>query len=533
MSYNPADYSTKTRAALATLFDTDAYKLDHRRQYEPGTEFVYSNLTARGSRIPGVDWTVFFGLRAYLGDLVERWQLFFTADIDEVCRAYEQRVTDILGPNGVGSDHIRELHSYGRLPLRFRALSEGTVTPIGIPYLTVENTDARFFWLTNYIETDMSAALWQPITTATTAWRNRCLLDERATASGVDTAAVDWQGHDFSARGMAGMAAAAASGAAHLLSFTGTDSLPTFDWIDRFYPGSPAGTVIGGSVPATEHAVMCAGIAVNEAEIRADYASKTALAELQVFERLLDMYPAGILSVVSDSFDLWRVVSEFTWDLRHKIMGRDGKLVIRPDSGDPEMILCGDPSAPVGSKQRRGVVNLLADIFGTTVNAAGFKELDPHIGVIYGDSISHDRADAITANLMAQGYVSTTCVFGFGSFGYQYVTRDTFSMAVKATWVQVAGQGCDIFKDPVTGAGKRSAKGRLSVRNRMDGQMYLVQQATEDQEAGSLLTTVFDDGEFVGAHPTFAGVRNRLRNSWLRFLAPDDRRKAQDSKGAA
>lgn len=523
MNYDPNSYDATTRAALAVLMDTDAYKLDHRRQYPAGTEFVYSNLTARDSRIPGVDWTVFFGLQAYLRDLTDRWDRFFAADVDEVCRAYEQRVTDVLGPNGVGSQHIRTLHAYGRLPLRFRALPEGTVTPVGIPYLTVENTDERFFWLTNYIETDLSAALWQPITSASTAWRNRCLLDERAIASGVDTAAVDWQGHDFSARGMAGMAAAAASGAAHLLSFTGTDSLPALDWIDRFYPGSPAGTVIGGSVPATEHAVMCAGIAVNEAEIEADYGSRSALAELQVFERLLDSYPAGILSVVSDSFDLWRVVSEFTWDLRHKIMGRNGKLVIRPDSGDPELILCGDPSAPAGSRQRRGVVNLLADMFGISFNAAGFKELDPHIGVIYGDSISHERADAITANLMAQGYVSTTCVFGFGSFGYQFVTRDTFSMAVKATWVQVDGEGRDIFKDPVTGAGKRSARGRLAVLGGMDGSMELVQQARPDQEANSRLHTVFDDGQFVGEAASLADVRAQLRASWARYTAGQER----------
>lgn len=505
MNYSPNDYSLATRAALAVLMDTDAYKLDHRRQYRPGTEFVYSNLTARSSRIDDLDHTVFFGLQAYLIDLTERWDRFFTADIDEVCRAYEQRVADILGPNDVGSAHIRQLHSYGRLPLRFRALPEGTITPLGIPYLTVENTDERFFWLTNYIETDLSAALWQPITSATTAWRNRCLLDERAIASGVDTAAVDWQGHDFSARGMAGMAAAAASGAAHLLSFTGTDSLSALDWIDRFYPGSPAGAVIGGSVPATEHSVMTSG---------------GRDGELATFERLLDLYPNGIVSVVSDSFDLWQVLTEFLPLLRDKITARDGKLVIRPDSGDPELILCGDPAAAAGSPQRKGVINLLAETFGVTApNAAGYRELDPHVGAIYGDSITYERAAAITENLMRQGYASTVPVFGFGSFTYQFVTRDTHSLAVKATWVQVDGQGRDIFKDPVTGAGKRSAKGRLAVLGGMDGSLTLVQQASSDQETCSRLRTVFDDGNFVGERVSLADVRAELRASWARRSA--------------
>jgi nicotinamide phosphoribosyltransferase len=504
MNFDPNDYSRDTRRALAVLMETDAYKLDHRRQYEPGTEFVYSNLTARDSRIPDVDWTVFFGLQAYIADLVDRWQRFFVADVDEVCRAYEARVTDILGPNGVGSDHIRDLHGYGHLPLRFRALPEGTVTPLGVPYLTVENTDSRFFWLTNYIETDMSAALWQPITSATTAWRNRCLLDERADASGVDLTAVDWQGHDFSARGMAGMAAASPSGAAHLLSFTGTDSLSSLDWIDRFYPGSPEGTVIGGSVPATEHSVMTSG---------------GPEGEMATFERLLDLYPNGIVSVVSDSFDLFQVLTEFLPKLKERIISRDGKLVIRPDSGDPELILCGDPSAPEGSPDRKGVVNLLAETFGAQENAAGYRELDPHVGVIYGDSINFERAGSITANLMRQGYVSTTAVFGFGSYTYQFVTRDTFSLAVKATWVQVDGQGRDIFKDPATGAGKRSAKGRLAVLGGMDGSMALVQRATADQEANSRLRTVFDDGRFVDAPATFAKVRAELRSSWRRQCA--------------
>ena len=504
MSFNPRNYAPATIDALAVLLETDAYKLDHRRQYPSGTEFVYSNLTARGSRVPGVDWTVFFGLQAYIRDLADRWQRFFDADVDEVCRAYEERVTDILGPNGVGSEHLRELHAYGRLPLRFRALPEGTVTPLGIPYLTVENVVPQFFWLTNYIETDLSAALWQPITSATTAWRNRCLLDERAEASGVDVTAVDWQGHDFSARGMAGMAAASVSGAGHLLSFTGTDSLSALGWIDRFYPGSPTEMVLGGSVPATEHSVMTAS---------------GPEGELATFERLLGLYPAGIVSVVSDSWDLWQVVTEFLPALKDTIMARDGKLVVRPDSGDPELILCGDPAAPAGSPQRKGVVNLLADTFGTRVNAAGFRELDPHVGVIYGDSINYERADSITTNLMGQGYASTVPVFGFGSYTYQFVTRDTFSLAVKATWVQVDGEGRDIFKDPVTDSGtKRSARGRLAVLDGVDGALTLVQQATAAQESDSRLRTVFSDGEFVGATVSFADVRAELRASWARWV---------------
>ncbi|QRY46133.1 hypothetical protein JVX93_04415 [Mycolicibacterium boenickei] len=260
-----------------------------------------------------------------------------------------------------------------------------------------------------------------------------------------------------------------------------------------------------------------------EIEIRTREVSDTRNGELATFERLLDLYPSGIVSVVADSFDLWSALQALP-ALKDTIMARDGKLVIRPDSGDPELILCGDPQAPAGSPQRMGVVNLLAETFGTTENAAGYRELDPHVGVIYGDSINFERADAITTNLMRQGYVSTVPVFGFGSYTYQFVTRDTFSLAVKATWVQVDGRGRDIFKDPVTDSGtKRSARGRLAVLGGMDGSLALVQQATADQEANSRLRTVFEDGMFVGA-VTFAGVRAELRASWARFLAAKARR---------
>lgn len=483
--------------ALDTLLSTDAYKLDHRRQYPDGTEFVYSNLTARGTRIPEIDATVFFGLQAYLSQLQQRWQVFFElspAELDGVLSSYDECVTALLGPNNIGTEHFRQLHALGHLPLRVRAAEEGTLIPLRVPYLTVENTDSRFFWLTNYLETEMSAQLWQPITSATLAWHNRALLDRRAALSG-DEEAVKFQGHEFAYRGMAGTEAAAASGAGHLISFNGTDTLPAIRYIQQYYPGNE-GELIGASVPATEHSVMCAG---------------GQDGELATFDRLLELYPAGTLSVVSDTWDLWRVLTEYLPARADAITARDGKLVIRPDSGDPELILCGDPGAPAGTPRHQGVVKLLAATFGTVVNAKGYRELDPHVGAIYGDSITYERADSITRNLMDQGFASTAVVFGFGSYTYQYQTRDTFKMAVKATWVQVTGQGRDILKDPITDDGsKKSATGRLAVHRRADGCPDLIQHADPEQEAGSLLQTVFEDGKPLRVQ-SFVEVRANLR----------------------
>jgi nicotinamide phosphoribosyltransferase len=200
-------------------------------------------------------------------------------DEDAVVQDYINNTTAILGPNDVGGEHIRALHRLGYLPLRFNALPEGTLCPLRIPMFTVENTLPEFFWLVNYIESVLSAEIWLPATSATRAWHLRTLLNERAKLSGGAPEAVPFQGHDFSLRGMASMEAAAASGAGHLLAFTGTDSLPALEWVDYFYPGENG--FVGGSVPATEHSVMCAG---------------GDLSEKETFQRLIDLYPSGIVA---------------------------------------------------------------------------------------------------------------------------------------------------------------------------------------------------------------------------------------------
>lgn len=484
---------------LSPITLIDGYKLDHRRQYPVGTTHVYANWTPRQSRVPGVDKVVLFGLqyflKRYLEDEFSRW---FMAEEDDVCEAYERRTLGYLGQNDIGSDHIRALHRLGYLPLVFKAVPEGTEVPLRVPMLTVENTHPDFFWLVNYVETLMSAVLWTPCTSATTAVRMRRVLDRAAEATGGPLAFVPWQGHDFSFRGMQGPESAALSGAGHLLSFTGTDTIPSLDLIERYYGDLTDDYLIGGSVAATEHSVMCAG---------------GEEGELDTFRRLLDLYPRGIVSVVSDTWDLWMVLTEYLPALKSQIMARDGKLVIRPDSGDPQAILCGDPSVQEFdpfSPAARGVVQLLWDVFGGTVNAAGYRELDSHIGAIYGDSITVERAQAICANLARNGFASTNVVFGIGSYTYQFVTRDTYGFAMKATWCRINGRDHNIFKKPKTDDGtKNSACGRLAVLER-DGVLTLVNTCTPDEEAASVLRTVWRDGAFV-AEENFATIRQRLR----------------------
>jgi len=474
----------------------DGYKLDHRRQYPPGTTRVYSNWTPRGSRVAGHTKVVYFGGQYFRKRyLEEAFEAFFGDSEEHVCHRYSRRVNGYLGPNSIGTDHIRALHRLGYIPLEFRALPEGTACPLRVPMLTIENTHPDFAWMPNYFETLMSNVMWLPCTSATTAMEMRRILDRAAQETGSPAAFVDWQGHDFSFRGLAGPEAAALSGAGHLLFFTGTDTIPALDLIEDYYR-PPEGYLIGGSVAATEHSVMCAG---------------GEHGELETFSRLLDLYQTGIVSIVSDTWDLWHVLTDIMPALKLRIMARDGKLVIRPDSGNPADILCGDLDS-LSVPAHKGVVELLWDVFGGTTTETGHRLLDSHIGCIYGDSITRDRALEITQRLAAKGFASANVVFGIGSYTYQYVTRDTYGFAMKATWVEINGEGHNIFKTPKTDSGvKNSARGRLAVLKE-GAALRLVEEASPEQEKASLLQPVWRDGRaFVSEG--FDVIRARARAS--------------------
>lgn len=476
----------------ATLID--GYKLDHRRQYPNKTTGVYSNWTPRGSRIEGVKDVVFFGLQYFLKKyLMDEWRAgFFSKPKEEVLAKYKRRVDGYLGPNDIGTAHIAALHDLGYIPLEFRAVAEGSSVALRNPMLTVENTLPEFFWLPNYFETLMSCVLWMPCTSATKAREIRKVLDRAAFATGAAKEFVQWQGHDFSFRGLPGLEAAQLSGAGHLIYFTGTDTVPALDLIEDYYGALPENYLLGASVAATEHSVMCAGGQEGEGE---------------TFDRLLALYPSGILSVVSDTWDLWKVLTEILPSRKDVIMARAGKLVIRPDSGNPADIICGDPNAEPGSPASKGVVQLLWETFGGTElprESRTYKQLDTHIGVIYGDSITRERAEEITDRLRGKGFASSNVVYGVGSYTYQYNTRDTFGFAMKATSVVIDGEERAIFKKPVTDDGvKNSARGRLAI---IDGK--LVEGATRDQEAQSELGLVWRNGRFVRTE-SFDIIRNR------------------------
>ncbi|SFC18782.1 nicotinamide phosphoribosyltransferase [Flexibacter flexilis DSM 6793] len=481
------------------LLLTDGYKVDHRRQYPNGTTLVYSNWTPRKSRLEGVNEIVLFGLQYFIKKyILEDFETyFFKQPKEKVVAEYRRRINNYLGENQVGTAHIEALHDLGYIPMVIKALPEGASVPVRVPMFTMYNTLPEFFWLTNYFETLVSAVVWQPCTSATVARQYRKILDKYAAQTSSVPEFVDWQCHDFSMRGMGGIDAAFTSASAHLLSFTGTDTVPSIDFLEKYYNANSDKELVGGSVAATEHSVMCMG---------------TLDDELGTFKRLItEVYPKGIVSIVSDTWDLWKVLTEYLPKLKTEIATRDGKVVIRPDSGDPVDIICGNPNGK-NENEKKGVVELLWDVFGGRVNDKGFKELIPQIGAIYGDSITLERATQICERLKIKGFASTNVVFGVGSYTYQYNTRDTFGFAMKATYGEVNSVGREIFKDPITDDGtKKSAKGLMCVVAE-NGSYVLKDQVTWEIEKTGELKEVFRDGKLL-VDMSLSEIRARVKQS--------------------
>ncbi len=481
---------------MNALFLTDGYKLDHRRQYPTGTSLVYSNWTPRKSRMEGLDEVVFFGLQYFLKKyLIEDFnQHFFSQPKEQVVAKYARRINNYLGEHSISFDHIEALHDLGYLPIVFKALPEGASVSLRVPMFTMYNTLPEFFWLTNYFETLLSTVIWLPCTAATIAKKYREILSEYAEKTSTAPEFIQWQGHDFSMRGMAGLEAGIIASAGHLLSFTGTDTLPAIDFLEEYYNANSDLELIAGSVAATEHSVMCMG---------------TTSGEFDTYKRLItEIYPSGIVSIVSDTWDLWKVLTDIIPALKNEILSRNGKVVIRPDSGDPADILCGNPHGQTEA-ERKGVVELLWDIFGGTINSKGYKELVPQIGAIYGDSITLKRAEDICRRLMEKGFASTNIVLGIGSYTYQYNTRDTFGFAMKATYGEVNGEGREIFKDPITDDGtKKSAKGLMKVVL-SEGKYELIDQVSWEEENKGELKEVFRDGKMT-LETSLAEIRERI-----------------------
>lgn len=558
---------------------TDFYKISHYLMSEEGTEKIYSTFTPRGSRIEGIDEVVFFGLQGFIKDyLIDYFnENFFNRKKEDVVKEYKEIITYTLGEDCANSSHIEKLHDLGYLPIKIKALKEGTIVPMRVPVFTIENTHKDFYWLTNFLETLISACVWKPITATTIAKKYRDICEHWADKTADTKDHIQWQCHNFSYRGMSGNEDAITTGAGHLLFFTGTDTIPSIQYLRDYYNADIKKELIAGSVKATEHSI--------QTQYQDDY---------KYIKRMItEVAPKGIVSVVSDGYDYWNVIENVIPSLKEEIMRRNGKCVLRPDSGDPVKIICGNvqiidleeesgcktieeckkvvkailkeeieeetPHGEYGSDENSGIfkfqgkyykakieiewnrwdkqyyfidetrlkcfeeteltleqkgsVEALWDIFGGTVNSKNYKVLHPSIGLIYGDSITPERADAILRQLEAKGYSSENIVFGVGSYSLGMHSRDTFMFALKATYTVINGEEKQIFKDPKTDNGvKKSQKGLVSVIEE-DGKIVYIDglnaKDKENMKVIDLLEDVFEDGKLL-RDESLADIRARV-----------------------
>lgn len=473
------------------LLATDVYKMGHMEQYAPGCNKVYSYLIARSNKT--FEKTVFFGLQYYLKEYLS---IRLSSEMGEDFLKYRKM---ILGSNSESVEQqIRDLCKLGYFPVEIKAVDEGSVMSVRNVLMTITNTHPEFYWVVGFIES-LILKLWYSTTVASCCYQYRTAVEKAYSETVSDDLMFlkDFTVHDFGYRGDASEEGAAISGAAHLITFTGSDTVPALPFAEYFYHADTS-SLIMASVPASEHSVMC---------------SFGRDDEFGAFENMLKLYPNGIVSIVSDTFDVYRVLTEFAEKLKPVIIARDGKVVFRPDSGNPEFIICGDPNAPEGTNEWKGAIRLLDDMFGSTVNSKGYKVLNPKVGLIYGDGMYLERYQRTLDRMKELGYAACNLVIGVGGILRGH-SRDTMGFAIKATYVEVNGEPREIEKDPVTDHGKKSHKGLLYLDKDANGEYHTFDQCTPEQEKQGLLKTVFKDGNVV-SETTFAEVKDRIKKSLL------------------
>ncbi len=403
---------------------------------------------------------------------------------------------------------LYNLEKLGYLPLSIKAVPEGTVLPVKNVLMTIANTHPDYAFLVGFFES-LLLKVWNTCTVASYDLKFKKLVKRFADETCDDTNHLPFQVHDFGYRGCSSEETAALSGSAHLINFLGTDTVPALKLINDFY-GVDAGEPLGLSVPATEHSVMCSFGPENE---------------FKAFENMLNLYPSGVVSIVSDTYDLWQVLTDFAEKLKPRILARTGspigldRVVFRPDSGNPEQIILGNPEAAVGSPEYKGSLQLLAEKFGTTTNSKGFKVLNPKVGLIYGDGMYFDRFERILKGMKAKGFASSNLVIGIGGLLLQQHNRDELGFAIKATYCEISQPDGsveirELLKDPITDHGKRSHKGLL--RLQFDGKNWVtIDQCKREEEIGGELQRVFANG-VITREQTFSDIRRQAIQSLSR-----------------
>jgi nicotinamide phosphoribosyltransferase len=367
---------------------------------------------------------------------------------------------------------VRELG--GRLPIRIRAVPEGTRVPVKNVLVTVENTDPRCWWLTTFLETSLLRAVWYPTTVATNSYESKKIILDYLEKTG-DPSLIDFKLHDFGARGVSSEESAALGAAAHLVNFMGTDTISGLVLARKFYGHG----IAGFSIPAAEHSTITSWGKENE---------------VAAYRNMVERFgrPGGIFAVVSDSYDIYNACHLWGTELKDAVVSSGATLVVRPDSGNPSEVVV-------------RCLQILDQHFGHTVNSRGYRVLN-NVRVIQGDGIDHATIRSILFSMELAGYSADNVAFGQGGALLQAVTRDTMRWAMKCSAIRVNGEWRQVYKDPVTDPGKRSKRGRVTLYRKSDGSFF---SGVEDWEQ-SALQTVFEDGRLLN-EITFEQVRANAR----------------------
>jgi nicotinamide phosphoribosyltransferase len=442
------------------ILNSDSYKTSHWLQYPPGSEYMSSYVEARRGDYD----VIFFGLQAYIKEYLDK--PITTAHIDEaemVIKAHG------LPFNRSGWERLVEKHG-GYLPVRIQAVPEGTKVPVSNVVCQIVNTDPEFYWLPSYLETSLLRAIWYPSTVASLSYYCKTIIKAALEKTADSTAGLPFKLHDFGARGASSMETVALGSLAHLVNFSGTDSLTALVAASRWYgmdKDMPA-----FSIPAAEHSTMTAWGRENEEA---------------AFANMLEQFggEGNTVAVVSDSYDLWNAIDNIWGDaLKEDVKNMGGTLVIRPDSGDPAKVV-------------REALERLAVKFGTTINSKGYKVLPDYVRLIQGDGINPQSLGKILDTIIGAGFSAENVTFGMGGGLLQQVTRDTMSWAMKASAVRINGEWKEIFKDPITSRSKRSKKGRLALVQDDNGKLNTVKEETLADASSNLLRDVFVDGKLL------------------------------------
>lgn len=518
------------------MIAADYYKWGHLVMQPPVATFVATTWTARHfHHHPDCPNTVIFGHQYSLINMLNTWKKeFFDIDLEGVKNDFYDLVSETFHADYADAiwKKFEDLHALGHLPISVIGVPEGTLLPVGIPDHIIYCTHPNFAWLPQFLEDMWSANNWLPSTSATTAFYRRQLLKPFVEATCDDPNQLDHMCGDFSLRGHTSLEAGYISGAAHGLSFDRTATIGANVLIQEYYN---TGALHMKGTPSLEHSVVEQGVAWMKQKMQTgDLTDEekallgkviyenweiNLLAEMLFINYLLTkVQPTGVMTYVSDTYDYWGVVTKILPVLKETILGRKGCFSVRPDSGDPVKIICGDDEADPESPEYRGTLRLLMDIFGHTVNEKGFKELPPQVRMIYGDAITADITKKVCEYCLYNQISLANICFGIGAFTYQYVTRDTRGFAIKATDCVLNGVEIPIYKKPKTDANKKSPRGCVAVLETPHSYVMVEDLTIQDAITfpGNVMQLKVDNGKLCKQY-TYEEIKQRLRDEERRM----------------